>query len=115
MQKIFGVLILLSLLLSGCGTLEISIETTPVEDAALPVSAAITATIEPGLSVNSTSGQIRQAMLESASKWKSIWMDGTMTYYAMPGTDSQTTTLREQTWIDLTTGRFRVITGAPAR
>lgn len=111
MQKVFVAVILLTLLFSGCGTLEIYIETTPEGNSILPASASVTGTVEPGLSLNSTSEEIRQAMLESASKWKSIWMDGTVTYYAMPGTDSQTTTIREQVWIDLTTDRFRVLTG----
>lgn len=108
MQKVFLVLVLFSLLLSGCGTFEIYVETTPVGNSVLPVSVV---TVEPGLSLNSSSEEIRLAMLESASTWKSIWMDGTVTYYAMPQTDSQTTTTREQVWIDLTMSRFRVLTG----
>lgn len=108
MHKAIIALVLSAVLLSGCGTLEIYVETTPVGESILPGSAA---TSEPKLSLNSTSEEIRLVMLESASKWKSLWMDGTVTYYAMPQTDSQTTTLREQVWIDLTTSRFRVLTG----
>lgn len=111
MRKVFAILILFSLLLSGCGTFEIYVDSTPAGNSVLPGSAGSTATVEPRLSLNSTSEEIRQAMLESASRWKSIWMDGRVTYYAMPGTDSQTSTLREQVWIDLTTNRFRVLTG----
>src|SRR5215216_2212834 len=103
MQKIFIVLILLTLLLSGCGTIEIYVEATPVRESSVPVVAA---TVKPKLSLNSTSEEIQLAMLESATKWKSIWMDGTITYYAMTQTDSQTMTSREQVWIDLTTNRF---------
>jgi hypothetical protein len=111
MRKVILFVILYTFLFSGCGTLEISIETTPVGNSALPEAAILTATPEPKLSMNSTSEQIRQAMLESASKWKSVWMDGTNTFNAMPGTDSQTTSTREQVWIDLTTNRFRVLIG----
>jgi hypothetical protein len=111
MQKFLAALLLCTLLLNGCGTLEISLETTPVGNSALPSLAVATATIEPTLSLQSASEQIRLAMLESASKWKSVWMDGTSTSYAMPGTDFQTTATREQVWIDLPTNRFRVVTG----
>jgi hypothetical protein len=108
MYKALIALILSAMLLSSCGTLEIYVETTPVGESLLPASAA---TAEPKLSLNSTSQEIRLAMLESASKWKSIWMDGTVTYHALPQTDSQTTVIREQVWIDLPTHRFRVLTG----
>ena len=108
MQKVFVILVLFTLLLSSCGTFEIYVETTPEEESSVPFAAA---TVEPKLSLSSTSQEIQLAMLESATKWKSIWMDGTITYYAMPQTDSQTSTIREQVWIDLTTNRFRVVTG----
>ncbi|MEO8355561.1 MAG: hypothetical protein ABI621_06585 [Chloroflexota bacterium] len=108
MYRAFMALVLSAVLLSGCGTLEIYVETTPVGESILPGSVA---TVEPKLSLDSTSEEIRLAMLESASKWKSIWMDGTVTYYTMEGADSQTTTAREQVWIDLTMNRFRVLSG----
>jgi hypothetical protein len=108
MKKIFVVLILFSLLLSGCGTFEIYLESTPVADSTIvPASAA---TVVPTLSLNSTSEEIQHAMLESATKWKSIWMDGTVTNYTLDGTNSATTT-REQVWIDLLKNRFRVVIG----
>ena len=109
MQKVFTVFILFSLLLTGCGTFEVYLETTPVGESVLPGAGAI-ATAEPTLSLVSSSEEIRQAMLESATQWKSIWMDGTVTYYPMDGS-AATTTTREQVWIDLTTSRFRVLTG----
>jgi hypothetical protein len=107
MQKVIAVLILFTFLLTGCGTFEVYVETTPVGDSAIPLTIA---TPEPKLSLNSTSEEIQQAMLESATKWKSIWMDGTITYYATEGSEAQITT-REQVWIDLTTNRFRVLSG----
>jgi hypothetical protein len=97
------------LLLTGCGTFEVYLETTPVGESVLPGAGAIV-TAEPSLSLASTSEEIQQAMLESATQWKSIWMDGTVTYYAVEGSTATTTT-REQVWIDLTTNRFRVLTG----
>lgn len=108
MQKVVLVFVLFSLLLSGCGTFEVYVETTPVGESMLPIGAAPTE--EPGLTLNSTSEQIQRAMLESAIEWKSIWMDGTVTEFAVDGSNQKTTT-REQVWIDLTTNRFRVLSG----
>lgn len=110
MRKVIALLVWFSLLLSACGTFEVYVETTPVGNSALPADALVS-TAEPLLSLNSTSEQIQRAMLESATKWKSIWMDGRITHFATDGTDSQATTTREQVWIDLTTDRFRVVTG----
>ncbi len=110
MRKVLLAAILLAWLLSGCGTLELSIETTPVGDLVLPEAAINTATSEPSLSMNSSSEEIQQLMLESATNWKSLWMDGTVTSHAMDGTNAQTT-IREQVWIDLPTNRFRILTG----
>jgi hypothetical protein len=111
MRKVFLAAILYTLLLSACGTREISIETTAVGNSVLPEAAIVTATPESGLSLNSKSEEIRQAMLESATKWKSVWMDGTITDYALEGTDSQITTIHEQDWIDPSTNRFRILMG----
>ena len=110
MQRVFVAFILCALLLSACGTFEIYVETTPIGESVVP---GLIATPDPKLSLNSTSEEIQLAMLESATKWKSIWMDGTVTQYAMDGTDSQPQVLREQVWIDLTTSRFRIL-GGPA-
>ncbi len=108
MKRVSIALLLFSLLLSGCGTLEIYVEGTPVGESVVPASAA---TAEPMLSLNSTSEDIQLAMLESATHWKSIWMDGTVTNFPVEGTSSPATKTHEQTWIDLTTNRFRVLTG----
>ena len=106
----FALFIALTLLLSACGTLEIGLETPPAEMPAVPGSFAAEATAEPGLSLSASSDDIQRAMLESATNWTSIWMDGTVTYFAMEGTDSQTT-MREQVWIDQSFSRFRILSG----
>ena len=111
MRRLFMLFIALSLILSACGTLEISLATPPPEITDPPVGSAPEVTAEPRLSLNSSSEEIQRAMLESASTWKSIWLDGTVTYFAMEGTDSQATTTREQAWIELPTSRFRILTG----
>jgi Tol biopolymer transport system component len=113
MRRHFVLFIALSLFLSACGTLEISLETPPPEIAEIPenpVGSAAEATAEPGLSLNSTSEEIRRAMLVSATNWQSIWMDGTFIGYD-PGATEPPPILREQIWIDLPTSRFRSLTG----
>jgi hypothetical protein len=104
--------IALSLLLSACGTLEISLATPLPEITEPPVGpdSEIVATVEPGLSLTSSSEGIRRAMLESTTNWRSIWMDGTFVGFD-PGAIEQTPVLREQVWIDLSSDRFRIVTG----
>ena len=85
MKKFVYIFIALTMLLSGCGTLEISWDVTPVSAAAGPDSAdpvsdpATPAPVPVLLSLDSTSEEIQAAMLESATKWDTIWMDGTVT------------------------------------
>lgn len=112
MQRLFVGFIALSLLLSACGTLEISLATPPSEITDFPAGSAPEETAQPELSLSSSSEEIQRLMLESATSWTSIWMDGTVTYFAMEGTDSQTTAAREQVWIDLPHSRFRVLSGS---
>src|SRR5918993_213141 len=112
MRRSVVLFIALSLLLSACGTLEISLETPPPAIAELPVGSFsdTTATAAPGLSLSSSSEEIRQRMLESATNWQSIWMDGTFIGYD-PGATEASPVLREQVWIDLPTSRFRSLKG----
>ncbi len=108
MKKIVYIFLGLSLLLSGCGTLEISFDLPPVS------AAGITATPEPApvsLSMNSTSAEIQAAMLESATKWDTIWMDGVVTWYDPTGSGQPPQLFHEQVWIDQTIGRFRILLG----
>jgi len=110
MRKLVYVYMLISLtvLLSGCGTLEISFDVTPAS------AAGITATPEPApitLSLDSTSEEIQTAMLESATKWETIWMDGIVTWYDPTGSNQPPQAYHEQVWIDQPTNRFRVLLG----
>src|SRR5690349_19668388 len=98
-KKILSLVFLLVFMLSACGTFEIYLDSTPVGESVVPDAPA---TVEPTLSLNSTSEEIQRAMLESASKWKSIWMDGIVTDYPADGA-SAPITIREEVWIDLTT------------
>ncbi|MFN8412714.1 MAG: hypothetical protein U0Z26_10035 [Anaerolineales bacterium] len=60
----------------------------------------------PTLNLSSTSEQIQQAMLQSATQWTQIRADGTITWYDASGTQP-TLTYHEQVWIDQLTPRFR--------
>lgn len=57
------------------------------------------------LRVDSTSEQIQQAMTQSAAKWITLQMNGTITWF---GADGSTQTFQEQTWIDPANNRFKV-------
>src|SRR5688572_9856664 len=111
MRRFTVLFIALSLVLSSCGTLEISLETTPSEIADVPVDTAPEATAEPVLSLSSSSEEIQNAMLQSADKWKTIWLDGLVTWYPADGSDSPPQVYHEQVWIETSTPRFRTLLG----
>jgi WD40 repeat protein len=108
MKKFVYILIGLTMLLSGCGTLQAASDGAPA-----PVG-GITTTPGPVsvlLSMASTSADIQTAMLESATKWGTIWMDGTVTWYDPTGSDQPPQVFHEQVWIDQPASRFRVLLG----
>lgn len=114
MKKFVHILIGLTMILSGCGTLEISLDVPPAS------AAGVTATPEPVpspqgapvvLSLDSTSAEIQTAMLESATEWDTIWMDGTVTWHDPTGSGGASQVFREQVWIDQAASRFRVLLG----
>lgn len=116
MKKLVYILISLTMFLSSCGTLEISFDVTPASAAA----ADITATPEPvssiqgtssTLSLDSTSAEIQTAMLESATKWNTIWLDGTVIWYDPTGSGQPPQVFHEQVWIDQSINRFRTLLG----
>ena len=131
MKKIIYFWIILMTFLTGCGTLEVSFEFNPVlvEAGVTPTPGASGQTPgpagqggqeEPGpgaLSLDSTSAEIQAAMLESAAKWDTIWMDGEITWYDPTGSGQPPQVFHEQAWIDQPASRFRVLLGpgdAPA-
>ena len=92
-KKLCLLFLMLTLALSACGTLNVTVENTPtpvpVGQNAAPTNAVPTDTVpavlQPGttqplrdqpLSMDSSSEAIRQKMLSSALNWKTIWMDG---------------------------------------
>ena len=111
MRRFTVLFIALNLVLSSCGTLEISFETAPSEIADVPVDSAPEATAEPVLSLSSSSEEIQNAMLQSANTWDTIWMDGVVTWYPADGSDSPPQVFHEQVWIETSTPRFRTLLG----
>jgi hypothetical protein len=76
-----------------------------------PESPASSAEREPAsalLALDSTSEQIRRALLASATRWQTLWMDGTVTWYAQDGSGS-IQAYREQVWLEPASARFRVL------
>jgi len=118
---------MLTLALSACGTLNVTVENTPTPVAsgqnAAPTDAIPTdpvpAGIQPGstqpltdqsLTIDSSSEAIRQKMLRSALNWKTIWMDGVV-YESMDSNGAPQGGVRQQVWIDQATARFRILSG----
>jgi WD40 repeat protein len=113
MKKALYLFIILIVFLSGCGTLEISFDVTPASAAGIPAvpEPAATGLDSAILSLDSTSDEIQSAMLASATKWKTIWMDGLVTWYAPTGSGNPPQVFHEQVWIDQMASRFRVLLG----
>jgi len=118
MKKMIYFWMILMTSLSGCGTLEISLDVDPVAAA----EAGITPTPEgfdptqgtpapDTLSLDSTSDEIQAAMLESATQWDTIWMDGMITWYDPTGSGQPPQVFHEQVWIAQPTSRFRILLG----
>ena len=63
------------------------------------------------LGMDSTSEQIQQAMLISATKWQSLFLDGTVTWYEPNGNGAIVDSFHQQVWIDQMTFRFRYLSG----
>jgi hypothetical protein len=57
------------------------------------------------LTVDSNSEQIQRALLESATKWTTLQISGTVTWYVA---DGLTQVYQEQTWIDPLNNRYKV-------
>ena len=122
LNKLIPLFLTVSIVLSACGTLNVTLENTPS-----PVPSAQNAaptdpppaSLQPGptqplpdqpLSMDSSSDAIRQVMLHSAINWKTIWMDGVI-YESMDSNGNPVDGTRQQVWIDQSTARFRVLSG----
>ena len=108
-KKILFLLLIASVSLTACGTLEISVDQT----ATPPVIKTVDHTAVPvdlPLSIDSTSEAIRQKMLRSALNWTTLWLDGTVTENLAATPEAS----RQQVWIDQPRGRFRFLSGPAA-
>jgi hypothetical protein len=109
MKKILILALMLAVLLSSCGTLEVGFEVTETPAPASPFDPLPSATPTPLLSMASTSEDIRQAMLVSATQWQTLFMDGSVLNYDLE--TNQAYSMRQQVWIDQMNFRFRVLSG----
>jgi hypothetical protein len=57
------------------------------------------------LGMDSTPGQIQRAMLESAARWTTLQMEGTVTWHRLDGSAQA---FHEKVWLDPLNNRFRV-------
>lgn len=108
MRRLLVLFSALGLILSACGTLEISLDTPPPE---IGPGSLFEATAEPKLSMASSSDEIHDALLQSANEWQTLWMDGTITWYPSEGSTVPTQVYHEQVWIEASTARFRTLLG----
>jgi hypothetical protein len=105
-KKTFTLFWAAAILLSACGTLEVSMYHTSTPE---PLVAASTVTsTEPPLSMDSSSETIRQKMLHSALNWRSIWLDGIYTDLTVNASGKA---VREQYWIVQSCACFRFLSG----
>ena len=87
-------LVMLSLILSACTS-------------SAPASLPDPSTTPVILKVDSTSGQIQRAMIESAGQWVNLRMEGVITWYDPTGSGQPSQVYHEKVWVDQLTPRFR--------
>jgi len=126
-KTLFFVVIVVSLLLSSCGTFEISLEQTATPD--MLVTEAVDALVEensrlatqvasqtpsiPPLSMQSASEEIRLRMLDSYQFWQTLWADAQITYFSSDPSQSEPVQVsRVQAWIEQPDYLFRILIGA---
>jgi hypothetical protein len=119
-------LLLFLLGLSGCGTLAVEVERTPTPDLRTATVAALeqenlalnarvaTLAAPQGnvLTLESNSETIRRKLLYSASDWRTIWADASLSLFPDSNQPEQVRVQRAQLWISQHDGRFRLVWGA---
>ena len=125
MNRFVTISLCLLLFLSACGTLEISVDRTPTpnlgatavvgslqaQNAQLATQNATLNPVSAALTMDSSSEIIRQKMQATSTFWQTIFVDGTITWYAPEGETAPAQVFHEQDWIDHPTHRFRVLLG----
>jgi hypothetical protein len=102
MRRIIISFFILTLLLTSCGTLEVTL-TNSDELAQTPASDSPAAGPVP-LGLDATSDEIRQLLLDSPYKWTTLFMDAQVT-------DANDVPRRVQVWVDQPALSFRVLSG----
>ncbi len=93
-----NILLFIFIFLTACST----VESTPVSYFdSLPASQSNSVI----LTTASTSEQIQRAMIESAAKWTTIHINGTVTWFVADGSIQS---FQEQTWIDPLNNRYKI-------
>jgi WD40 repeat protein len=125
MKRIVCLFLGLLLFVSACGTLEISVDRTPTpnlgataevgtlqaQNAQLATQNATLNPVSGQLTQDSSSDFIRLKMTSSSTFWQTIFVDGTITWYAPEGENTPAQVYHEQDWIDHANHRFRVLLG----
>lgn len=106
MKKILPLFLLLLLTLSSCGTLEVEFAGTETPNPDSPSTLTPTSL----LSMQSTSEEIQQFMLTSATRWQTLFLDGTVLNFDQD--TNQTYSMRQQAWVDQMNFHFRVLSGS---
>lgn len=123
-RKFFLISLFFSLLLTSCGTIEVEVERTPTPDLqgtatiqALQLQnkalearvATLVKPPDPPLTMLSSPETIRQRMLYSFLKWKTVWVEGEVRQ-SLPAVN-QNQVSRVQMWISQPDAAFRVLVG----
>lgn len=102
MRRTITLFLILTFILTSCGTLEVTL-TNSDELAATPASDSPAAGSVP-LGLDATSDEIRQLLLDSPYKWTTLFMDAQVT-------DANEAPRRVQVWVDQPALSFRVLSG----
>lgn len=101
---------ILLVLLTACGRLEVAVDQISTPET------GVTSTPDPvsePLTMDSSSESIRLKMLRSYTFWKTIFVDGVVTWGAPEGSNLPSQAFHEQIWVDQAANSFRRI-GGPA-
>ena len=98
---LFSTVLILAVVLTSCGTFEVTLE-DPSDPT--PTASPSSEADSPSLTMYSTSDEIRQTLLDSVYRWRTIFMDAQVT----SPTESPR---RVQVWVDQPTLSLRVLSG----
>ncbi len=117
-NKTVSILVFIGLLLSSCGTFEVSLDSS--NGSGSPVTPPVSTPppivtedpITKPLTMETLPEVIRLKLLFSHTLWQTLWMDGVVIWNPPVGQDGPTQVFREQVWVDQPAGRFRRLSGS---